>query len=105
MISGVSGSELSVRGRLERDAGEVLGSDLKAHLARDAVLVVGPGRELIECAAAIAEDDAVAVAAWLADGTLRRPTDDERAAWPVDAARRWLAVVVRPFVLVQDVHS
>ena len=92
----------TIRQRLEEDAGPVHGSDLKAHLDRDAVLVVAPSVALLDCAMALATDDAAKVAAWLADATLRRPTQDERAAWPVDEDRRWVAVIVRPFVLVQD---
>lgn len=91
-----------LRRRLEADAGPVHGSDLKAHLDRDAVLVVARAVALLDCAVAVATDDAAAVKSWLDDGSLRRPTDDERARWPTDEARRWIAVVVRPFVLVQD---
>jgi hypothetical protein len=92
----------TTRKDLERDAGPVCGSDLRAHLDRDAVLVVAPSLGLIDCALAVAADDAKAVGRWLKDGALRRPTDDERAEWPADESRRWIAVVVRPFVLVQD---
>lgn len=92
----------SLRAKLEGEAGPVQGSDLAAHLRRDGVLVVSLELSLVECAVAIACDDREAVSAWLAAGALRRPTDDERAAWPADEALRWRAVVVRPFVLVQD---
>lgn len=95
----------ALRERLTQDAGPVHGSDLRAHLARDAVLVVGPSVPLIECAMAVATDDAAAVGRWLAEGAVRRPDASERAAWPDDEARRWVAVVLRPFVLVQDPSS
>lgn len=91
-----------VRAKLEETAGPVLGSDLGAHLRRDAVIIVAPSASLLDCAVAIAVDDASSVAAWLATGTLRRPTDEERAAWPVDEHRSWMAVVVQPFVVVQE---
>lgn len=91
----------ALRAKLGEEIGPVHGSDLGAHLRRDGVLVVDAGVSLLECAVAIAADDRSMVAAWLASGALRRPTDDERAAWPVDEARRWLAAIVRPFVLVQ----
>lgn len=94
-----------MRARLEADAGEVFGSDLKAHLDRDVVVVVAPAASLLDCAVAVANDDSAAVSAWLADGTLRRPSAEERDAWRADATRRWLAVVVRPFVLAQELHD
>jgi hypothetical protein len=93
--------DLSLRARLERSLGPVLASDLTAHLARNGVWIVGPQLSLLDCAVAIAEDDTESVSAWLADGSLRRPSPDERARWPADADRTWLAVVVQPFVLVQ----
>ncbi|MFO0629535.1 MAG: DUF2288 family protein [Polyangiales bacterium] len=83
----------------------MLGSDLSAHLQRDVVLVVTAPLALLECAVAIASDDATAVSGWLASGALRRPSPDERASWPEASSRRWLAVVVQPFVLVQDLES
>ncbi len=85
--------------------GPVHGSDLRAHLKRDAVVVVATTHSLVDCAVAVATDDADAVRAWLTSGVLRRPDDVERAAWPDDPSRRWNALVVQPFVLVQDVGS
>ncbi len=85
-----------------RGRGGVYGSDLAAHLARAAVLVVAPTLSIVECAVALARDDAAAVHAWITSGALRRASDDEARDWPLDAPRRWVALVVRPFVLVQD---
>lgn len=91
----------ALRAKLQESAGPVLGSDLAAHLRRDAVLVVAPSAPLVECALAVACDEARVVAAWLTSGVLRRPETAEREAWPTDPDRRWMAVVVQPFVLVQ----
>lgn len=97
--------ESELRARLQTECGEVFGSDLGAHLQRDVVLVVAAPLALLDCAVAIARDDTAAVSAWLAGGALRRPTPEERAAWPEATSRRWLAVVVQPFVLVQDLET
>lgn len=102
MATETSYDEAALRSGLEEHAGLVQGSDLGAHLRRGAVLVVAPSASIFACAMAIATDDAARVKAWLDDATLRRPTDDEGARWPADATRRWFAVVVQPFVLVQD---
>jgi hypothetical protein len=90
--------------RLSQDIGLVTGGDLFAHLQRDAVWVVANGASLLEAALAVSTDQTSVVQAWIADGTLRRPTDQERADWPSDERHGWLALVVRPFVLVQ-VHT
>jgi hypothetical protein len=93
--------EAAVRESLERSLGVVFTSDLAAHLKRDGVIVVAPTLSLLDCAVAIALDDKARVAAWLADGSVRRASEEERAHWPSEPQREWLAVVVQPFVLVQ----
>jgi hypothetical protein len=96
--------EAELRASLLRTLGSVCSvysSDLVAHLKRDAVIVVDTGISLIDCAVAVALDDKAKVAQWLSAGALRRATDDERAQWPSEPTREWLAVVVQPFVLVQ----
>jgi hypothetical protein len=94
-----------IRARLEQSAGPVLFSDLRAHLARDAVLLVAPGVSIVECGVAIARDDAPAVERWITSGELRRPSAEERAAWTASTDARWTAIVVQPFVLVQEIEG
>jgi hypothetical protein len=89
---------------LRRTLGTVHGSDLAAHLRRDAVFLVGPGLDLLACAEAVATDDAAAVGAWVANGGLRRPTPEERDAWLAAPERRWRSVVVQPFVFIQSLE-
>jgi hypothetical protein len=98
----MSDDEASLRARLEESLGVVFSSDLAAHLKRDAVFVVGPALSVLDCAVAVARDDAPSVSAWIAEGALRRATPDERERWPREASRRWLALVVQPYVLVQE---
>ena len=93
----------ALRAQLGRSLGSVLASDLTAHLKRDGVIVVGANLSLIECAVAIARDDSARVAQWMKDGTVRRANEQERESWPSEQGRQWLAIVVQPFVLVQDI--
>ncbi|HEU4409186.1 MAG TPA: DUF2288 family protein [Polyangiaceae bacterium] len=92
----------AIEAKLEQSAGLVVYSDLAAHLGRDAVFVVARSLSLVACGVAVATDDVERVEGWVQSGELRKPSRAERAAWPNDAGRRWLAVVVQPFVLVQD---
>lgn len=94
--------EPAIRAKLEESAGPVVATDLHAHLRRDAVFVVSPALSLVECGVAIAMDDAAKVEGWVAAGELRRPTPAERAEWLAEKERRWSAIVVQPYVLVQD---
>ena len=94
--------ESAIRAKLEESVGPIVATDLHAHLKRDAVFVVAPALSLVECGVAIAMDDAKKVEAWIASEELRRPTADERTAWLASTDRQWTAIVVQPFVLVQD---
>ncbi|MDQ3035620.1 MAG: DUF2288 domain-containing protein [Myxococcota bacterium] len=101
--SGESASgESAIRARLEASMGPVQYSDLAAHLKREALFVVAPALSIVTCGVAIATDDASSVERWIMREELRRPTAEEREAWAADAERRWTALVVQPFVLVQD---
>jgi hypothetical protein len=92
----------AIKIKLEQSAGLVFYSDLAAHLGRDAVFVVARSLSLVACGVAVATDDVERVERWVASGELRKPSRAEREAWPNEAGRRWLAVAVQPFVLVQD---
>lgn len=94
--------EEATRYQLEKTVGVVLYTDLSAHLARDAVFVVADSLSLVDCGVAVALDDVAVVGRWIETGELRKPTQGERDGWPRAVGRRWSAVVVKPFVLVQD---
>ena len=92
----------ALRLQLTKHLGPVQGSDLAAHLERDGLFIVSADLDLVECGVAIAMDDVAQVGMWIEQGKLRKPTPDERSAWPDDKERRWTSLVVQPFVLVQD---
>jgi hypothetical protein len=94
--------EEGIRHRLEETKGAVFFSDLKAHLDRDGLFIVAGTHSLVECGVAIALDDVDTIQRLIASQELRKPTADERAEWPNEAKRRWISIVVQPFVLVQD---
>ncbi len=96
--------EQALRAELGRRAGPVRWSDLAAHSARRALFWVGPEVALVECAVAVALDRADVVALWIREGTLRRPSQAELDEWPA-AGKEWLAVVVQPFVLMQELAN
>lgn len=87
--------------RLRETRGPVTYGDLKEHLERDAVFIAGPDLDLVDCGVAVAADDVDRVGQWIARGSLRKPTQAERDAWPDEKAQRWVAIIVQPFVIVQ----
>lgn len=94
--------EEALRLKLGEAMGPVFFSDLKAHLERDAVIVIAADLPLLDVAVAVAQDDVDLVGGWIASGEMRKPSQAERDSWPADEGRKWTAVVVQPFVLVHD---
>lgn len=79
-------------------------SELQRYFAAGKLLCVAPGLDLIELAVALAKDDAALVKGQLASGGLAPAQDADAARW-LDAGQSLWAVVVDPWVLVQEDNS
>ncbi|AUX40951.1 hypothetical protein SOCE26_023530 [Sorangium cellulosum] len=90
-----------MREQLARTLGEVFWTDLRAHVARDAVILVAADLDLLDVGEAIASNDTATVEAWIADGKLTKPTAEELSRWPLQLELRFMSLVVQPFVLVR----
>ncbi|WP_437289846.1 DUF2288 family protein [Sorangium sp. So ce406] len=90
-----------MRERLANTFGEVFWTDLRAHAARDAVILVDADLDLLDVGEAVASNDAAAVQAWIASGKLTKPTAEDLARWPLQIDLRFLSLVVAPYVLVR----
>ena len=75
---------------------------LMPHAQRDAIVLVTAGLELAEVGVAIANDNTSAVEHWIAEQLLYKPTPEQLADWAGDRNRRFKALIVQPYVLVQD---
>lgn len=95
----------AIRVKLERHHGPVFYSDLRAHLERDAVFVVADGLSLVDCGVAVAMDEVEVVRGWIENGRLRKPSSAERDEWAAATDRKWMSVIVQPFILIQDPPS
>lgn len=92
----------SLRTRLNLETAVIAWEEVARHFARGAVLTVNRDLDLIEAAAAVAEDDRQRVAAWLEADKLHRTTTTEAREWAEGRAEVW-SVVVAPWVLVQAI--
>jgi hypothetical protein len=90
-----------MRDELLATLGVVLYSDLRAHVKRDAVIIVGGALDLVDAGAALAENDAARVEQWIQSGLLTKPTAADIERWSIDRAARFDALIVAPFVLIQ----
>ena len=93
---------MTLRERLAERMGEVRWSDLRAHAARDAIILVARDLDLLDVGVAVATDEKERVAAWIEAGRLRKPSAADLGAWERDGDARFVSVVVQPFVLVHE---
>lgn len=89
--------------RLNGETGRLAWPELARHFARGVVVVVAPGRDLVEVAARMARDDSAALATWVAAGQIARASDADAQRWQAQGTGFW-AVVVAPWVLVQEIQ-
>lgn len=78
--------------------------ELQRHFARGVVLVAEPTLDFLDVATALAGDDVDSTGAWTREGLLHRAADDDARRW-VEAQATFRAVVVAPWVLVQELPS
>jgi len=94
----------SPRATLEKTMGDCLASDLETHIKRGVVIVVDEHLNLLDVAMNIAEDNAEQVSTWMQTGQLAQPTSLQIDAWEKEANKRFVSVIVQPYVLVQAVE-
>jgi hypothetical protein len=90
-----------VLAKLNGEAARIPWSELQRFFARGVNLRVSPRLDLIEVAAAFAQDRADLVRSWMAAGALAPVAADEARRWLATDAEPW-AIVVKPWVLVQE---
>src|SRR5262245_20925250 len=91
-----------MREQLVASMGPIEFSDLRAHIARDAVIIIDASLDLLEVGEAIARDDKARVGAWVEKGLVRKPTLEQLAAWSKIEGAAWTSLVVQPFVLIRE---
>lgn len=75
---------------------------LEPHFARGDLLAVDAALDLVQVAAAMMEDNSEAIKGWMDAGQLQVATDSCAADWAERNPDTLWAVVIRPWVLVQE---
>lgn len=90
--------------RLNQQTAKIVWTDLQPFFARGQAVWVSPALDLIDVAVAFAEDNSVQVQAWMGSQHIELVTEQRSADWLVMNCQVW-AVVVAPWVLVQDIKQ
>lgn len=75
---------------------------LRAHLERGGLIVVDGLLDLAEVAAGVVADDVKAMERWLASKLIGKPTAQQIERWDEEKGKRFLCLIVSPYVLVQE---
>ena len=89
----------------EESLGPAEWSLIRVHLKRDAVIVVSNSLDLMTTAKAVAENDVATVQHWLEKQLLAKPTSAQQKEWDQRPSKRFLSIIVQPYVLIQELRS
>ena len=90
-----------LRQKLNLETGKLSWDELQRFFARGVVIVAGPELDLIEVAAAFAEDNKSRIEQWIQGEQLARANDEHALEWQDRQPVFW-SVVVAPWVIVQE---
>ncbi len=90
-----------LRSRLNQETARLPFAELLRHFAAGSVVSVANDLDLVEVAVQFSQDNKTQVAAWMSAGKITRASDGDAQRW-IDAAQELWAVVVSPWVLVQE---
>lgn len=93
-----------LRAKVNLETSRIAWKELQRFFASGAAIRVSKDLDLVEVAFQISEDNKKQVAQWLSDGKIGAVADEQALAWYEADADVW-AVVVSPYVLVQEVGN
>ena len=72
------------------------------HVQRDAVILVAQQLDLINVGVAIASDSIPEVQQWIDKQLIAKPSPTQIGEWNSDRTKRFVTLIVQPYVLVQE---
>lgn len=75
---------------------------LRAHLERGGVIVVDALLDLAEVGVAVAADEVKSIERWIMSGLIAKPSEQQIEQWDGEGGKRFLCLIVSPFVLIQE---
>ena len=93
--------DTELRDKVNRETGRLPWTELLKHFASGNVIWVANSLDLVDVAVRISHDDKANIAQWMNAGLLAKVSDEQAQKWLDTNAEMW-AVVVSPFILVQQ---
>jgi len=96
--------ELTPKQKFNLETGKLDWQEIQTHFARGVVIVVNQGLDLIDVAVKLSDDNAKVIEQLIDTGDIVRAHDDHARSWVEKEPSFW-AVVVSPWVLVQEIKE
>ena len=93
-----------LRDEIHSETSKIAWSELQRFFAAGKVIYVSVDLDLIEVAAQVSSDNSSQVRQWMEKGKISQVTDDQAKCWIDTDATVW-AVVLSPWILVQDLKE
>jgi len=78
---------------------------LKPLLERGALITVAATLDLAAVGECIATDDSMTISAWIAAARVGKPTAEQIAAWDKEPEKKFLMLIISPYVLIQEMGT
>lgn len=75
---------------------------LVPHVKRDAVVIIDQKLDLLDVGVAIASDQTSSVQDWISQELIYKPSAEQLSIWNTNDTKKFNALIVQPFVLVQE---
>lgn len=94
-----------LRAELAESIDEAEWNWLMPHVQRGAVVVVDKNLDLLDVGVAIATDNVSSVQHWIGEQLIYKPSPEDKEAWNRNQTKRFNALIVQPYVLVQELPT
>ncbi|MGB3404938.1 MAG: DUF2288 domain-containing protein [Microcoleaceae cyanobacterium] len=94
-----------LREQLAENLDEAIWEWLIPHQEKDKVVLVAQQLDLLDVGEAIASDNVTLVQQWMSDMWVYKPSEEQVSVWNDHRSKRFNALIVQPFVLVQEIAT
>jgi hypothetical protein len=94
-----------LRSELQESIDQAEWSWLSPHADRDAVIIVSADLNLLDVGVAIANDNTSSVQQWITEQLLYKPSLEQKIIWDQNQSKRFNALIVQPYVLIQEMKK
>lgn len=101
MVSDSVDSDSALKAQIGSETSKIPWRELQRFFAQGATVRVSAELDLVDVAFAIARDHKASIEAWMGSGEVQKVSDDLAREWFAADRTVW-AVVVKPWILVQD---